>query len=252
MLIVINNNYHNSTAFNSANIVTANVYGAYNSIAKYFSLEKTNQYLAKENAFLRTITKESYVIYNEKLKLNIDTNSTRKYRYISAQVLNNSVTFQDNYLTLDKGQRDGIRVDMGVIGPNGVVGVVKDVSENFCTVISVLNSNLKVSARIKRNNFFGSLYWDGISPSEAKLSDIPIHVKVFEGDTLVTSGYSSIFPSDVMIGTITTFDKSEGSNFYDIDVDLSTEFRNLSFVYIIDNILQNEQVELENKLKVSD
>lgn len=251
LLLVQNNNYHNYSIISSSNQITGNIYNAYSSVNQYFSLKQTNDVLAQENANYKSMNIESFVTYSDTFSLYQDSGRQQKYIYIPAQVINNSVNKQDNYLTLNKGTKHGITTDMAVINSEGVVGVIKSVSDNFATVISVLNSNLKVSTRIKRNNFFGSLRWNGRSPKNAKLNDIPIHVKLNKGDTLVTSGYSTIFPSGIMVGYISDFEQSEGSNFYDIDVDLITEFQNLSKVYIVKNLLQNEQNELENKVNNS-
>lgn len=252
ILLVQNNNYHNYSAVTSSNQITGNIYKTYSSVTQYFSLKKTNDLLAQENAYYKSMNFESFVLYSDTFNLYQDSSRQQKYLYIPAQVINNSVNKQDNYLTLDKGAKSGITTDMAVINSEGVVGVIKNVSDNFSTVISVLNSNLKVSTRIKRNNFFGALRWDGRSPKQATLNDIPIHVKLNKGDTLVTSGFSTIFPSGIMIGYISEFEQSEGSNFYEIEVDLVTEFQNLSKVYIVKNLLQSEQNELENKVNNND
>lgn len=248
LLLIQNNNYHNYSIISSSSQITGNIYSAYSSVSQYFSLRQANDDLAKENAKFKSMSAESFISYTDTFNLYKDSARHQKYIYIPAQVINNSVNKQDNYLTLDKGAKHGITTDMAVINSEGVVGVIKNVSDNFATVISVLNSNLKVSTRIKRNNFFGALSWNGRSPKRAKLNDIPIHVKLNKGDTLVTSGYSTIFPSGIMVGFISEFEQSEGSNFYEIDVDLVTEFQNLSKIYIVKNLLQNEQNELENKV----
>ncbi|OFX49032.1 MAG: rod shape-determining protein MreC [Bacteroidetes bacterium GWA2_30_7] len=252
LLLVQNNNYHNYSIITSSNQITGNIYKAFSSVTQYFSLKHTNDVLAQENAYYKSMRFDSFVLYSDTFNLYQDSSRQQKYLYIPAQVINNSVNKQDNYLTLNKGSKHGITTDMAVINSEGVVGVIKSVSDNFSTVISELNSNLKISTRIKRNNFFGSLHWDGRSPKRAKLSDIPIHVKLNKGDTLVTSGFSTIFPSGIMIGYISDFTQAEGSNFFDIDVELETEFQNLSKVYIVKNLLQNEQNELENKVNNND
>ena len=136
---------------------------------------------------------------------------------------------------------------MAVISTNGIVGIVKNVSNNFSTVISILNTSLRVSAKIKKNDYFGSLSWNGINYTKAQLDEIPFHVKISVGDTIITSGYSAIFPEGNLIGTISDFDVKQGGNFYSIPVNLSTDFKNLSYVYIISDFLKKEQINLEHK-----
>ena len=146
---------------------------------------------------------------------------------------------------IDKGSGQGVKKDMGVISEQGVVGVVTEVSENYATIIPVLNRNFRLSARILRNNYFGIIEWDGRDPAQVRLREIPTHVKVMPGDTVVTSGYSAIFPPNLMIGMVKVVKPGEG-NFYDIIVSLSTNFRNIYHVNVISNFQRQERKELEN------
>jgi rod shape-determining protein MreC len=174
-----------------------------------------------------------------------DTLRKQQYTYITARVINNSVNRRNNYLTLDKGSLQGIEKDMGVISSSGVVGIVKDVSKHYCTVMSVLHKNTRISARFNHNNYFGSPVWDGNDSREATLLDIAKHVKFSVGDTLVTTVFSSIFPEGVMVGVVKESNIKKGDNFYKITVNLSANFLNLSHVYIVNNLLKKEQQELE-------
>jgi rod shape-determining protein MreC len=149
---------------------------------------------------------------------------------------------------LNKGAAEGISRDMAVISPKGVVGIVRDVSANFCSVISVLHKDSKISAKIKKNNYVGTLVWKGMDYRTAHLQDIPTHVKLSLGDTVITSGYSHIFPEGVMIGTIKNFNILEGENFYTIKLTFSEDYNSLDHVYIINNLMKNEQEELEENL----
>ena len=187
----------------------------------------------EENARLRNqLNHNSEIIYISRCD-SVITDSIIEHsgnRIISLsrhRVLNNSVNQQYNYLMIDKGSAQGLKKDMGVISGQGVVGVVTDVSENFATVISVLNRNFRVSASILRNSYFGIIEWTGRDPSSVRLREIPSHVNVVPGDTVVTSGYSAIFPPNLMIGIVDEVKPGEG-NFYDISVNLSTNFRNLT------------------------
>jgi len=171
----------------------------------------------------------------------------RKYTYIPAQVISNSVNKQYNFVTIDRGSNHGIKPEMAVISPRGVVGVVYSVSANYATVISLLNRDFMLSVKIRKNNYFGPLAWEGINPEIASLTEIPYHVNVQKGDTIVTSGYSTIFPEGLLVGVVSDF-QIEKSNFYRINVELSEKFRQLTYVYVINNLLSDEQINLEEQL----
>jgi rod shape-determining protein MreC len=163
-----------------------------------------------------------------------------RYRFIPAEVINNSVNRQNNYITINKGKKDGIRPEMGLVGPNGIVGIITHVSDHYATGQTVLNRRWKVSAKIKNSNYFGSLVWDGLDYRFARLNEIPFHVELAVGDTIITSGYSSVFPAGVMIGQIENFDIGSGDNFYEIGVRLSTNFKILTYVEVVQDKDANE------------
>jgi rod shape-determining protein MreC len=173
------------------------------------------------------------------VSLIIDSINVR-YRFIPAEVINNSVNRQNNYITLNKGRKDGIRPEMGIVGPNGIVGIITNVSDNYSTGPTVLNKRWRVSAKIKNSNYFGSLIWDGLNYRIAQLNEIPFHVELAVGDTIITSGYSSVFPEGIMIGQIEDFDIGSGDNFYEIDVRLSTNFMTLTYIEVIQDKGQSE------------
>lgn len=158
-----------------------------------------------------------------------------RYRFIPARVINNSVNRQNNYITINKGRLDGVKPEMGIVGPNGIVGIITNVTDHYATGPTVLNKRWRVSAKIKKSSYFGSLNWDGLDYRTAQLNEIPFHVELTEGDTLVTSGYSSVFPEGIMIGRIEKFEIGSGDNFYQINVRLSTNFKTLTHVEIIDD-----------------
>ena len=160
-------------------------------------------------------------------------------------MINNSTNKRNNYLTLNKGKLDGVKPEMGVISSDGVVGIVKDVSDHYCSVMSLCNKDFHTSAKLKKNNYFGNLSWEGGNPSKAVVIEIPKHVPLVKGDTLVTTIYSGIFPEGIKIGTIDNFEIKAGENFYTSVVNLSTNFYNLSYVYIVNNIFKGEQKKLE-------
>jgi rod shape-determining protein MreC len=214
-------------------------------IKDYFSLHNENRKLAAENARLYNRLKSSYSLFSADSTYAGDSLVPRKFLYLTARVINNTVNKQYNYITLDKGSRFGIVPEMAVISSEGIVGIVKSVSANFASVISVLNRDFTVSAKIKKNGYFGPLGWNGNSAGNATLTDIPHHVKITRGDTIVTSGFGGIFPEGYRIGIIDDF-RLKGGNYYEITVRLSTDFRKLNYVQVIRNYAKTEIDSIEN------
>ena len=204
-----------------------------------------------ENARLRNQLLTSYYQNNVSLTNINDTVYKQQYTYIAARVVNNSVTKRNNYITLNRGSLHGIEPEMGVISENGVVGIVMTVSPHYCTVLSVLNSNCKLSAKIQKNGAFGSLVWDGADPTQAKLLDVNKHVPVAVNDLVITSNFSPIFPEGLPIGKIKTHSLDAGDNFHNMKVELFTNFSTVSTVYIIKNLLKAEQQTLEETLQTN-
>jgi rod shape-determining protein MreC len=245
-LIVENNQFQRAKFIQFAQNVSGNLYGKIDNFKAYLSLKEANRALANENAGLRNKLASLNRIEKAKKDTFIDPLYRQQYTYRSARVINNSVGKQYNFITLNKGALDGITQDMAVISPSGIVGVVEAVSEHYSIVLGVLNRNFKVSAKIKKNNYFGTLSWNGLNSEICQLNDIPHHVKIAKGDTIITSGYSNVFPEGIKIGIIDDFDLKDG-NFYMIKVKLSSDFRNLNYVTLIDNLMKTEQSELEKK-----
>lgn len=210
---------------------------------EYLSLKESNSILVQENMALRNRL--------DRLELYFDTTVVRSrfrapyhYQYVPSRVVRNSVYKQYNYMTLDKGKSQGVFKDMGVISEEGLVGIVLEASNSFATVIPVINRDFRLSVKLKSNNYSGILRWEGNSPLYALLSEIPFHVELVDHDTIVTSGFSSIFPEGIEVGTIDTFSLEKG-NFYEIKVRLSTDFQRLFHVNVIRNFRQEEQLNLE-------
>lgn len=243
------NHYQKASFLNYTGSVSNNFYTGISNTKDYFSLRRVNDSLQTENARLRNQLITSY--YNNKISLtNInDTVFKQQYSYIAARVVNNSVTKRNNYITLNRGRLHGIQEEMGVISENGIVGIVMHVSNHYCTVLSMLNSNCKISAKIKKNDAFGSLVWDGKDPVVAKLLDVNKHVPVAIGDLVVTSNFSPIFPEGLPIGKVNMHTLDAGDNFHNIKIDLFTDFSTVSTVYIIKNLYKAEQEVLEERLE---
>ena len=246
-LIFQNNSFQRSSWINSSNAFAGNVFTTVNSIKEYFALKETNELLAAENARLRTQALGSYAKYITTKTIVGDTVLKQQYTYIPADVVNNSVNRRNNYLTLNRGYKQGITRDMAVITSNGIVGYIKDVSANYCTVLSILNKDAKISAKVKRYDELGSLIWEGGDYRYGLLQDIGTHVKIAKGDSIVTSNFSDIFPSNIMIGTVESYAPREGGEFYNIKVKYSANLKNVTHVYIINNILRQEKIQLEER-----
>ncbi len=244
-LLVRGNDYQNASVVNSANGVVANVLGVVDKITQYIGLTSENTRLAEENAALRAMLPGAF--YDDHLKVQTvhDTLLRSHYSFISTRVIANSTGRRNNFLTINAGSGKGVKPGMSVIGPSGIVGIVKDVTENFSTVISLLHKDFKTSAKLKHSNYFGNLEWTGGDARRAILNDLPKHVRFAKGDTLVTTAFSSVFPEDILVGIVEDFSLSEGENFYKITVLLSTDFSNLNYVYVVNNLFRDELLELQ-------
>jgi len=246
-LAINNNEPHQKKFISSANYVSGVLNEGVDAVTRYFNLAEVNNELAEENTALRNnapgFIENPHVVIRDSVN---DTVTRQQYTFIAAQVVSNSVVNQKNFLTLNKGTNEGIQQDMAVIGPRGIVGIVYAVTDHYATVMSVLNIDYKVSANIRRTNDFGSLIWEGDDYKHARLLEIPYHVNLRKGDTIVTNGFSNVYPAGIPIGVISKFSKSTEENFYDIDVELSTNFKNVEHVYIIQNILKQERDSLES------
>lgn len=248
-LIISNNKFHNTGFFNSSNFVTGNIYLAYDNVTGYINLSKSNELLAKENSRLLSESRSSFVETSSPLIQVKDSIYKQKYVYKEAKVINNSINKRNNFITLDKGSNHGIKPLMGVIAPDGIVGIVKDVSENFCSVLSLLNKNTTISTKLKNSGYLGSVTWEGGNSRIVTMSDVPKHARINIGDTIITSGASAIFPENVLVGIIESVNLKEGNNFYTIQLTLFTDFSKLSYVHIVDNLMKEEQYKLEEKTK---
>ncbi|MBK6444859.1 MAG: rod shape-determining protein MreC [Bacteroidetes bacterium] len=244
-LIVQNNNFQRASFINSTNTIAAEVNTMVSAVTQYINLRTTNDALSRQNASLRTIVPDVFYIDSVLKQLNVDSIHKQQYTFMAANVVNNSINRRNNYLTLNKGSLQGIHPEMGVVSAEGIVGIVKDVSEHYCSVLSFLHKDCKISARFKKNGYIGSMVWDGTDPTHGSLNDIAKHVKINLGDTIITSSFSAIFPEGIMIGTVDKVDPNSGDNFQEIEVKLSTSFANLTYVYIVSNLFKEEQRKLE-------
>jgi rod shape-determining protein MreC len=227
--------------------ITGYIYSSVNGAREYFSLKEANEKLAIENLDLRNRLDLLSTLLDS-ATVSSEIKGEYRYYFISSRIVHNSTYKQYNYLTLDKGRQQGVFRNMGVISDQGLVGIVLESSANFATVIPVINRDFRLSAKIKSNNYSGILQWDGSTPRFALFTEIPFHVELTVGDTIITSGFSSIFPEGIEVGRIESFSLEKG-NFYDIRIELFTDFQQLYHVNVIRNYRQEEQLNLENQIK---
>lgn len=244
--LVVNNNYYQGRVFfNSTNDLSGTVLEKYDNFTSYFALKNANKILAEENARFYNMHPESFIKNDTQAFFVNDSIYLQQYKYLSAKVISNSINRRNNYIKLNKGRLQGIREDMAVVAANGIVGQVIEVSDNFSSVMSVLNSNARVSAKLKTSNQVGSLFWEGQDYRMGKLVDIPSHVRFQVGDTVVTSGYSYTYPEGQLVGIVESFDIEPGDSFFQIYVRFSVDFNKLYYVYAIQNLFKGELIELE-------
>jgi len=243
VLLFKDNPYQQSVYLTSANSVSAAVYNAFNKVTSYFHLRDINESLQQRNA---TLEMELIELRNQMAELELlAPDSLRQpalaqYTFVMAQVISNSIAQPNNYITINRGHMDGIRPEMGVIDQNGVVGIVNVVGPHASRVISLLNPHIRLSCKLRNSNFYGSLVWDGKSPQYAVLEELPKHVKYKTGDTIVTSGYSAVFPPGIIVGTVQGATRGTTDSFVSLRIKLTTNFSQLSSVRVITNSMQEQ------------
>lgn len=247
-MIINHSFYQRYILLNSANKLTGTLYTWNMGISEYFSLKQVNQQLADENARLRERLQQSEVQSQPEPLTATDSLVPLQFNYVAARVISNSTNKRNNYIMIDKGRKHGIGPDMAVISPEGVVGIVINVSDNYAWLMSVLNKNSKINGRLKNSNYQGSLSWDGGNSRVGLFRDVPSHAHLNIGDTVVTSGFSLMFPKDIMIGTITDFFIASGEHFYTVNLQFSVDFNRLSHVYVVKNLMRHEQLSIMKQL----
>lgn len=246
------NHFQQSVFFSSANVVAGKVFEVSGGISSYFHLKSVNEDLLDRNMQLECqITNLERALLEHKVD-SAEMNSIRNlprtdYEIFKARVINNSLNQVDNYITLDKGSKDGIRPEMGVVDGNGVVGIVYETSPHYSVVISILNSKSSISCKIVGSEYFGYLKWEHGDSQYAYLKDLPRHAEFNLGDTVVTSGYSTVFPEGIVVGTVDDMSDSNDGLSYLLKVKLATNFGKVSDVRVIAKTGQEEQKELEQR-----
>jgi len=246
-LTIQSHSFHRSKIISSANFLSGGVYEKVNNLNEYLNLKTQNDALALENAKLKSL------LFNRK-----DTTAVKELDSMKgvepedifvSKVIHNSYNVHENYLTLNSGEIDGVKPDMGVINSLGLVGIIENTSKNYSTVISILNKRSQINAKIKKSNHFGSLNWNGKSTGFVQLTDLPRLALIKIGDTIVTGGQSVIFPENINIGTIAKIYRDKITNYYTLDVKLFNDMTNLGHVYIIKSKDREEIINLEKREK---
>jgi len=245
-MFIENNQYQGASFFNSSNSFVASVNGFSQGVREYFSLREINEILAEENTQLRRkLEQRNQSLQSEGV---MDSAIVKKFDFVTAKVVNNSTARFTNFITINKGKNEGIEPGMAVISPRGVVGKVKMTSNHFSVLTSVLNIDLMISGVMKRTGYFGSIQWNGGDPDYVNLNFIPRHVEPLPGDTIITTGYSGVFPEGILIGTIAEKSLGEGAPFYNLKVKLAQDFRKLSYVAVVKSNLLPELDSLEQRI----
>ena len=237
LLLVVRYNENQKAIFDhSSSRVVGSMYKMADDVIQYNRLKDISDSLAAQNAALKQ------QIFNLERSIQrlvpadkpVDSCILESFHVIEAQVISNSIHLRNNHFTIDRGSKDGIKTGMGVISAHGIAGIVDDVGEQYATAISVLHSAARISAAIQRNGYFGSLVWRATDPAHMILEAVPRQADVRIGDTIVTSGYSFIYPKDLFIGTVERFWTEGGSNYYTIEVKLHEDIAKLDRVYVIE------------------
>src|SRR5690554_1262496 len=229
-------------------MITGGIFKFKNNLTDYFYLGTVNEKLVEENLRLRQQLEK----YDHNPVPEMDTTALPKFEYLSATIINNNYSKTKNQLTLDKGEKADIEIDMGVISINGLVGIVSDISENYSTVQSILNTKSRINAKLKKSNHFGTLIWNTKDPNVVQLIDIPRIARIVKGDTIITGGRSTIFPEGILIGVVQDYHSDKDDNYYYINVKLFNDMTSLQHVYLIKNNEAAEILQLEKGVDDAD
>jgi rod shape-determining protein MreC len=240
-MVTTSYSYHRSLVFNTVNDLTGNIFETYSGITDYIGLKEENKILTEENAQLRNQLNSSFSV--------TDTNAVyvdTLYRYIPAHVVYITVTKPANYFIVNKGKKHGIKKEMGVISPLGIAGIVIGVSEHYSLVMSLLHHNFTGSAFLKKSGMLVNVVWDGEDYRFGKILDIPSHLDLQKGDTVVTTGFSTIFPEGLPVGYVEAYTSAPEKEFAEGKIRFATNYKTMKNVYIIENIQKPEIEELLN------
>ncbi|MBO5886312.1 MAG: rod shape-determining protein MreC [Bacteroidaceae bacterium] len=248
------NAYQGSVWFTQANAVAGQVLDYEAKLLQFIHLKDLNGQLTQdilqlqqENDSMRTLLAQLTQDSSYTQKIQADLLAGEKL--IPAHVISNSIKQKDNFITLDKGSKDGIRTEMGVVSGTGIVGITYLVSNHYSVVLPILNTHSNISCRLRGTNYFGSLKWSGGSPLQAYMDDIPRHARCKIGDVVETSGFSSVFPAGIFVGKVIQINNSKDGLSYRLEVQLSTDLAKIRNVCIVSNSRQAELDSLQRQAK---
>lgn len=245
-LIINNNDAQKDIFINSSSILTGKIEEQRSNLIEYNNLKNLNDSLLRENA---TLIENLITIDYSNDNIPPGDSILSQYSLIPSKIINSTINLRNNYYTLNTGSRQGVKPDMGVVSSHtGLIGIVRNVSENFAHVISILNRQTKISCAIKNRVGHGTLVWDDMDPLRMTLGSIPKHEKIAIGDTIITSGYSTIFPRGILVGTIESYTVPSGSNSFAITVKLFNDLTSIKYGYVIQNRYAEEQSKLEKEV----
>jgi len=243
------NEFQSSSLYSVSNAVSGSVNNMFNGISEYFSLRKTNRVLIEEMAKLHSRIPEAFYTTDLNIFYKKDSIVKLEYKYISAKVISNSTNKRNNFLMINKGSIHGIENHMGVIIGNKIVGQVVSVSPHFSWAMSLLNKDSRVSGKFKKNNQLVNVEWNGGSYRKGQVKEIPKHIVMVIGDTIITSGNSDIFPEGLLIGTINRFNNPQDENFNNAELLFSTDFNSLGYIEVVVDMMRKEKEELKASFK---
>ena len=247
----LNSTQPKAAFLSSANSFIGGIYDNTQKISRHWNLAVVNDSLARENARLKMQLPNAQYKLSLETGLVEDTLYRQQYKYTAASVVNNSINRARNYITINRGSKDGIRANVGLISATGnhVLGIIRKVSTNYAVGMSVLHQDIRISAKLNSNNYFGVMIWDGALPTHMNLEALPRHAEVTIGDTVVTSGYSTIFPEGMLIGVVDSAFMDDNSNFNVARVKLFANMSDLQYVYTVDDLMREERESLEKEVK---
>lgn len=245
--ILRSQSFQRSAWTNSSNRISGNVLETVNQVNDYFFLDEQNERLARENAALRSTVKEAYVPLFSQHDTVVDTLYRQRYTYQQAEIVHSSYRKRNNYITLNRGSAHGVKPNMGVINSQGVVGIVKDVSAHFSTVIPILHKKTLLTGRLRGTGYFGSVSWNGRDHRKVQWNDVPQQAPLRAGAVVETDGRSRIFPTGIAIGRIREFELDPSGAFYESELELSADFSGLDLVYIVEDLMKDELETLESR-----
>jgi rod shape-determining protein MreC len=250
LILIKNNGYQGSSLLNSSNKISANIYQMEANAKEYLLLKDENERLSKLNTFLLNRIKLGYAAIPLKIYKKNDTLYKQEYEFMNGKAISSSVNKRNNYLTLNIGSKQGVTHDMAVITSDGIIGIVKDVSENFASAMSILHKDVRVNCQLKKDGTYGPLIWDGNDYRFSNLTDIPTNAKIKRGDTVITSSLSGIFPEGILVGFVDSYEQRPNESFYTVKVKLSADFKKVNYVSVIKYNYKTERDSLEIKTQV--